>query len=107
MIITSLVYGLKRDKKLLNRAKGETLSHVTTNIHVALNSVSPEQFFSRAEVLSSCCKIPNNKKLKFIIKILQGNREDLLMGESGKRCSTLAFSKNLGTYQDVLLTVCN
>ena len=78
MIITSSVYGLKREKKFfLNRAKGETLSQVTTNIHVALNSVSPEQFFSRAEVLSSCCKIPNNKKLKFIIKILQGNREDL------------------------------
>lgn len=49
------MYGLKKKNgKRLNLAYGETLSHVTTSIHVALNSVRSEQFLSRAEVLSSC-----------------------------------------------------
>lgn len=50
---TSLPYGLKKK----NLAYGETLSHVTINIQVALKSLAPEQFLITSETLSSCCEM--------------------------------------------------
>ena len=54
---TSFAYGLPKKKNL---AYGETLSHVTISIHVALKSLAPEQFLITSETLSSCCENHEN-----------------------------------------------